>query len=456
MSHRLDLLVRGGRVVTPEGLRRADLGVAEGTIVALGPEIDEPATHTLDASGQVVFHGILDAHVHFNAPGRSDWEGLTSGPKALAAGGGTAFFDMPLNSLPPVLDRASFDAKRTFAEHQSCLDFGLWGGLVPGNLDRLEELANAGVVGFKAFLCASGVPEFEAVADAATLRAGMKRAAALRRIVAVHAEDEALTTALTGEARARGEKSARAWLATRPVEAEVRAIHLALELAGETGCALHVVHVSSPEGVEAISEARRRGVDVTAETCPHYLLLTEEDTVQVGAAAKCAPPLRDEARRQRMWDRLEDGSIDTVGSDHSPAPPSMKTAADFFEIWGGISGCQHGFALLLSAALERAPADRVLPRLAQLLATNVADRFGLAHQKGRLAVGMDADFTLLDLDAPHALDNSRLFYRHVQGPYHGRTCRVRVVHTLARGAIVYTTDTSTLSVHHGRLLRPSP
>ncbi|HEX4951934.1 MAG TPA: allantoinase AllB [Thermoanaerobaculia bacterium] len=458
MSQTLDLLIRGGEMVTPAGILPADVGIAEGRIAAIAPQLAEPAREVIDARGLHVFPGIVDAHVHFNEPGRADWEGLASGSAALAAAGGTCFFDMPLNSLPPVLDAASFEIKRAAAEHSSRLDFALWGGLTLGNLDHLGELAAAGAVGFKAFLCASGVPEFPAVTDAATLREGMKRAAALGLPVAVHAEDDALTRRLTEVARTRGETSARSWLATRPIEAELAAIRLAAELAGETGCALHVVHVSSPEGLAAIAGARGLGVDVTAETCPHYLLLDEEEVLRQGAPAKCAPPLRDEGRRRELWQALEAGAVDTIGSDHSPAPPAMKTASDFFEVWGGISGCQHGFPLLISESLERAPAAEALLRLASLLAASPARRFRLDGRKGRLAVGHDADLSLLDLGDEHVLANAELLYRHCQGPYEGRRCRVRVRRTLARGRTVFargsTADPTATHAPWGRFLRP--
>jgi allantoinase len=252
----------------------------------------------------------------------------------------------------------------------------------------------------------------------------------------VHAEDDALAARLTAEARRRGAQDARSWLGTRPVEVEEKAIRLATELAGETGCALHIVHVSSPEGLELVRQARARGVDVTAETCPHYLLLNEEDVVRLGAPAKCAPPLRSEARRQGLWAALERGEIDTLGSDHSPAPTELKTSADFFAVWGGISGCQHGFPLLLSAALERAPSAQVLPRFAGLLAARVAARFRLGPRKGRLEEGADADLALLDLRARRVLSNDELLYRHRQGPYAGRACSVQVVRTLLRGRTI--------------------
>ncbi|HEY8994518.1 MAG TPA: allantoinase AllB, partial [Lacunisphaera sp.] len=364
----LDLIVRGGRIVTPEGIHEAELGILHGKIVRVAAEITDRAHAELDATDRYVFPGILDAHVHFNEPGRAEWEGLASGSLALAAGGGTTFFDMPLNSEPPVLDAAGLREKRAIAEQQSCTDFALWGGLVPGNLDKLAGLRDAGAIGLKAFMSNSGIDSFPRV-DAKSLYEGMKRAAKLGLLVAVHAEDDALATQFTAVQKAKGKHDAKAWLASRPVEVELAAIRQALEFAGETGCALHIVHVSSPEGLALITEARAQRVDVSAETCSHYLLLNDKDVTKLGAAAKCAPPIRDEKRRLAMWQELRAGHIQTVGSDHSPSPPEMKTSKDFFEIWGGIAGVQHGFQLLMSEAVEDGgPNGPALPLLAAVLA----------------------------------------------------------------------------------------
>jgi allantoinase len=214
---RLDLVVRGGRVVTPDGILEADLGIREGKIVQVAPEITDDANDTLDAAGRYVFPGIIDAHVHFIEPGRAEWEGLASGSLALAAGGGTCFFDMPLNSEPPVLDAAGLREKRAIAERQSCTDFALWGGLVPGNLDKLAGLRDVGAIGLKAFMSNSGIDSFPRV-DAKSLYEGMKRAAKLGLLVAVHAEDDALATKFTAAQVAKGKHDAKAWLASRPVE----------------------------------------------------------------------------------------------------------------------------------------------------------------------------------------------------------------------------------------------
>jgi len=445
------LVVRGGNLVTPEGVQRADLAVVEGRIAKIAPDIPDQAGNVLDAEGRYVFPGIIDSHVHFNEPGRADWEGIATGSAALAAGGGVAFFDMPLNSEPPVLDAARLREKRALAEEKSCVDFALWGGLTPLNLDQLASLRDAGAIGLKAFMANSGVASFPWV-DARTLREGMKRAAKLGLLVAVHAEDEVLAAKLTAEQRAAGRTDARAWLASRPVEVELAAIRTATELAGETGCALHIVHVSCPEGVALIDEARAQRVDVTAETCPHYLLLNDKDVARIGPAAKCAPPIRDEKRRLGLWADVRAGRVHTVGSDHSPTRPEMKTSQNFFEAWGGISGVQHGAALVLSECADTAARD--WPKLAALLARNVARRFRIEQRKGRLAEGQDADFCVVALESPRPIASDALWTRHRFSPYVKRPSRVRIVDTFVRGNAVYAAGRLVNLPPPGRFLRP--
>jgi allantoinase len=448
---RLDLVVRGGRVVTPDGIKEADLGVRDGVIVQVAPDIADDAREVLEADGRHVFPGIIDAHVHFNEPGRAEWEGLASGSLALAVGGGTCFFDMPLNSEPPVLDAAGLREKRAIAERQSCTDFALWGGLVPGNLDKLAGLRDAGAIGLKAFMSNSGIDSFPRV-DAKSLHEGMRRAAKLGLLVAVHAEDDALAAKFTAAQVAKGRHDAKAWLASRPVEVELTAIRQAVEFAGETGCALHIVHVSSPEGLELIAEARAQRVDVTAETCSHYLLLNDKDVAKLGAPAKCAPPIRDEKRRLAMWRELRAGNIQTIGSDHSPSPPEMKTSPNFFEIWGGIGGVQHGFQLLLSEVAGTA--DKDLPLLAAVLARNVARRFRLDHRKGLLAPGHDADFCLVEYGPARKITAEELWTRHPISPYLGRKSKTRVTHTYVRGRPVWADGKVGSSGAKGQFLRP--
>src|ERR1035441_4202094 len=308
-----DLIVRGGTVVTPEGLVKVDVGVAGEQIRALGPDLSGASGEMVDATGLHVFPGVIDAHVHFNEPGRAHWEGLETGSHAVAAGGGTLFFDMPLNAHPPTIDAKSFQLKLVAAEKKSVVDFAFWGGLVPQNLDKLAELAECGVIGFKAFMADSGIDDFPCVDDR-VLREGMQRATQLRLPVAVHAESEAITHQLTQQRLARGRTTIRDYLASRPIAAEVDAIRRALDMAGGTGCALHVVHVSCAEGVQLIAEARRGGVDVSCEICPHYLALTAADVEKLGPIAKCAPPLRSAKEQENLWKQLIAGELTTVGS----------------------------------------------------------------------------------------------------------------------------------------------
>ncbi|HLA63529.1 MAG TPA: allantoinase [Rhodothermales bacterium] len=444
-----DLLLRGGRVVTDSGVEPLAVGVADGRIVAIAPEIDGSAREEVDAAGLIIMPGAIDAHVHFNDPGRTDWEGIATGSAALAAGGGTCFFDMPLNASPPTLDGPSFDLKRAAAEGQAATDFGLWGGLVPGPLDRLDELAARGVVGFKAFMSGSGIADFEAVDDL-TLFDGMTRAAALGLPVAVHAESDTLTAGLAARARAEGRTGVRDYLACRPVVAELDAIRRAVLFAEETGCALHVVHVSTGRGVALIAEARARGVDVTCETCPHYLVLTEDDMERLGTVAKCAPPLRCRADADDLWVRLLGGDVLFVASDHSPSPPEMKEAPCFFDVWGGIAGCQSTLSLLLTEAHQQRGVP--LAQVADWLSRAPAERFGIAD-KGRVAVGYDADLALVDLEEARELRTDDLLYRHRVSPYVGRPIHGLVRRTLVRGRTVVRDGVPT-GERPGRLVRP--
>jgi allantoinase len=424
-------IIRGGAVLTPGGLQICDVRVCDGKIAEVGSGVaSADGAEEVDAANLLVLPGVLDAHVHFNEPGRAHWEGFSTGSRALAAGGGTSFIDMPLNASPPTLDRESFAQKRAAGEAASVLDFALWGGLVPENLDRLEELAACGVVGFKAFMIDSGMDDFPGV-DAAVLRDGMKTAARLRLPVAVHAEDAAIIAERTRLARVAGNTGVRGWLDARPPESEIEAVRVALDIAGETGCALHVVHVSCPETVTMIRVAVERGVNATCEVCPHHVLLDEAAMFVHGAFAKCAPPLRDDPRRDRLWADVLAGAVDSIGSDHSPAPPEMKQGDDMFAVWGGIMGCQHGFLLLLDAVLDQCPEK--LPQLWNLVSTAPAQRFGLAARKGRIAPGLDADLVFVERTEPRTIAADELLYRHKTSPYVGMKISAHVARSLLRG-----------------------
>jgi allantoinase len=441
----VDLIITGGAVVREDSANKAEIAIADGKVVEVAPSISGSSRERIDASNLTIFPGLIDSHVHFNEPGRTDWEGIATGSSALAAGGGTCFFDMPLNSSPPVLDGPSFDAKRQAAEASSVTDFGLWGGVTPSNLDRMEELAERGVVGFKAFMCPSGIDDFP-YADKETLEAGMRIAAMLGLPVAVHAE---LPEWLD---KARANVTGTSWtdyLDSRPMEAEGAAHALACACAFIAGCSLHIVHVSHPMIVEAIAASRANGQDVTCETCPHYFLLAAPDLLRIGARAKCAPPLRSRRASILLAKQLSD-RIDFVASDHSPSPESIKTGDDAFAIWGGISGVQSTLPALLSL-------DGVVPlahsRIAALIAGNVARRFRIAH-KGRIEPGYDADLTLVDANAKYTLTRDMLLDRHKLSPYVGREFRGLVRRTIVRGQTVFE-DGKIVSKPIGRLVRPT-
>jgi allantoinase len=402
----------------------------------------------VDARGKFVLPGVVDTHVHFNEPGRTEWEGLLTGSRALAAGGGTVFCDMPLNSTPPVTCAAAFEAKRVAAEAHSCLDFAIWGGLVPDALNNMEELANLGVMGFKAFMTHSGIDDFR-YSDEQTLLAGMQNAARLRLPVAVHAEDQETVAKLISKARSRNKRSIRDYLDSRPPEVETIAIGNAIAMAEATKCSLHIVHVSTSDGVGLVVDAKQRGVDVTCETCPHYLVLTDEDLQQLGAVAKCSPVLRPRDEVLRLWQRLLDGEIDLIASDHSPSPESMKVSENFFEVWGGIAGCQTMLPLMLNEAHLRRAIE--LQDLCRLLSSKPAQRYRLGG-KGSLMVSYDADLTLVDVHAGQPLRAEHLQYRHRLSPFLGWPLYSMVVQTFVRGVPVWGSQLD--SSFRGRLIRP--
>ena len=424
-----DAVVRGDKV---------DIAIEAGKIVAIGPELPG-AAEEIDARGLHVFPGLIDVHLHFNEPGRTEWEGAAAGSRALAAGGGTLFFDMPLNSTPCTVNAEAFDQKRAALATSSIADFALWGGLIPGNVSEMAELAGRGVVGFKAFLCDSGLEEFPR-ADDLTLLEGLREAARLNLPVAVHAESQEI---MQGLARRIVNGSVAEFLASRPVIAELEAIQRATLLAREAGAKLHIVHVSSGRGVALAAEARLQGTDVSIETCPHYLFFTEEDVERLGAVAKCAPPLRAKADQDALWTQLLAGVVDMVASDHSPAPPEMKSG-DFAKAWGGIAGVQSTLAVLL----DRVPLERV----SALVSGEPARRFRIPA-KGAIAIGMDADLALVDLSRSFRLEPRHLMQRHPLSPYIGSTFRGCVVRTLRRGETIFASGEITAR-SNGRFVRP--
>jgi allantoinase len=451
----VDLAIRGAIVIS-DGAYARDILIRDGRVSALVEPGASSADEEIDAAGLFALPGVVDAHVHFNDPGRADWEGWSSGSRAAAAGGVTTVIDMPLNSLPTVLDGASFDLKRAAGERASLVDFALWGGLVGTDPGPLRELAERGAVGVKAFLCDSGVPEFPALASADLVAAlGVARDAGL--LVAVHAEDEGLIRGASANVRAAGRRDPGAWLASRPATAEARAVANACAAAMVKDAKLHIVHLSAVAALGAIGAARAAGADITVETCPHYLVFDEDDVLAHGPLLKCAPPIRDRANRDALWAALETGRIDLVSSDHSPCPATDKTRGreDIFAAWGGVSGVQSLLPAVFSEARRRGggmDTRKIAGFIAWRLAAKPAERFGLSRQKGRITAGSDADIVLFDPDRAWTLEPAAVQTRSGLTPYTGRRFTGAVVRTLVRGTTVFRDGEFPAAAGHGRFV----
>ncbi|MDM5213987.1 allantoinase [Peribacillus sp. NJ4] len=430
-----DLIIRNGYVVFPDEVKKADLAIRDGVIVKIGDRLGGKADEEYDADGQHIFPGMIDVHVHFSEPGRAHWEGFETGSQMMAAGGCTTYFDMPLNGIPSTIDRKALLEKGKIGEGKSVIDFGLWGGLVPGNIDELEELSKSGVIGFKAFLSETGNDEFER-ADDFTLLHGMKKIAELGKVLALHAESDSITQWLKQEKEKDGLFSANDYAATRPVQAEAEAVERAIAYSELTGCALHFVHISSGLAIEKIESAKQKGLDVTVETCPHYLLFNQGDLIEKGAVAKCAPPLREREEQERLIACLMEGKFDMISSDHSPCPYELKDPGvhNIFEAWGGISGGQFSLMSMIELAVLH---DIPLHKVAEWTASAPANRFGLSSRKGQIKDGMDADLAIVSLDVPHDASETNFFAKHKQSLYMGHSFPCRITATFNRGKIVY-------------------
>lgn len=456
MNEPFELIIKNGDVVLPDHVLKLDIAVIGGKIVAIGEDLPNAAhTKVIDAKGHYVLPGMIDMHVHFNEPTMGHWEGFRSGSASLAAGGCTTYADMPLNGNPPTVNEAALILKANAAAGNSAVDYVLWGGLVPGNLDDLKALASAGVTGFKAFLSnpgGEGEGRFREVDDD-TLYQGMKIIASFGGILSLHAESEDITAALSADAIRMGKDSADDFAACRPPEAELEAVARALLYSKRTGCRLHFVHISTADAINMIYEAKLQGQDVSAETCPHYLILSDSDMNELGAIAKCAPPLRSPSEREKLWEVLAQGRIDLIASDHSPCPTELKVNSErsFFEAWGGISGAQSSLELMFHEGVN----VRGLPvtLISRLLAKNPAERFGMEHRKGSIAIGMDADLVLLNPNASYTLTERNLLYRHKHSPYLGMNLSCKVATTICRGKVVYTSEEGVISEESGQWLR---
>lgn len=412
------MTIRSRRVLACDSLRPAAIAIRDGIINSVS-EYDSEAD--VDYGRSVILPGLVDAHVHVNEPGRTEWEGFGTAGMSAAAGGFTALVDMPLNCLPATTTKEALDLKRLAAE-KCPVDCFFWGGVVPADIDQIPALAKAGVRGFKCFLVPPGLSGFEMVTEADLERA-MPLIAAAGLPLLVHAE---LPQYLTQPAGDPGRYET--YLKSRPELAEVEAIRLMIRLCRKHQCRVHIVHLSAAEALGDLRAARSEGLPITVETCPHYLVFDAEDIADGATAWKCAPPIRGRANRERLWQALQEGDIDLIATDHSPCPPEMKQG-HFMEAWGGIASLQVALAAVWTEARRRGIG---IERVAQWMSSAPARLAGL-DRKGSIRLGMDADLVVFDPDAAFTVDPARLHHRHPITPYAGRELFGKVEATYVRG-----------------------
>jgi allantoinase len=432
--------LRSRQVYLPDGPRAATVTVAGGRIVAVGDYAGPDGGNVVDLDGLALLPGLVDTHVHVNEPGRTEWEGFATATRAAAAGGVTTIVDMPLNSIPSTVNAAALELKQLVAGPQAFVDVGFWGGAVPGNEPYLRELHDAGVFGFKCFLLHSGVDEFPHL-EPDELEDYLRVLQTFDALMIIHAED---SRAIDRAPKPDGDIYSH-FLASRPRGAENLAIAEVIERTRWTGARTHVLHLSSSDALPMLRSAKADGLDLTVETCPHYLTLLAEEIPNGATAYKCCPPIREVGNREQLWEGLLDGTIDYIASDHSPSTLALKDLdnGDFSVAWGGIASVQLSLPVIWTEARRRGIG---LDHVVSWMATKPADRVRL-RSKGRLAIGYDADLAIFAPDQGFVVDAKRLHHRNPLTPYEGKVLSGVVRKTYVRGAPV------DFDTPHGRLIR---
>jgi allantoinase len=440
-----DFAIKSTRTVTPNGLQEALVLIENGLIADVVPLDTVVSGPVLDVQDLALLPGLIDPHVHINEPGRTEWEGFNTATRAALAGGLTTLVDMPLNSAPVTTSVANLEQKLGATKNQLHTNCGFWGGIVPGNAGEVEGLIARGVLGFKAFLTHSGIDDFPNATEQ-DLRQVMPILARHGLPLLVHGE---LTTA--DDSWKLGDKrSYPNYLASRPKSWEDEAVALMIRLCEEYNCPTHIVHLSSANSIAPIAAAKARGLPLTVETGQHYLFFSAEDIADGQTQFKCAPPIREKANNDQLWQALQAGIIDFVATDHSPAPPDLKQleSGDFTTAWGGIASLQLALPVLWTAARQR---SATLPDLARWLSENPAKLIGQAHRKGKIARGYDADFLVLDADQSFRVSAEMLHHKHNVSPYVGQQLRGVVERTFLKGELVYERPTFT-QLNQGQII----
>ena len=433
--------LKSTRVITPEGEIAAAIIVDGKQIEGIVSHSELPADILCDDYGDfVISPGVIDAHVHINEPGRTQWEGFSTATSAAAAGGVTTLIDMPLNSSPVTTSVSALETKRKAACGKCIVNVEFYGGLVPGNETEIPRLIAAGVKGVKAFLCDSGLDEFPAAGEK-ELRAALPMLKEAGVPLLAHAEIVSADGVATGPETFSNspQQSYAAYMNSRPASFEVTAIKLLIDLCREFQSPIHIVHLATAEALPMIAAAKDEGLLLTVETCPHYLYFCDQEIDDGQTQFKCAPPIRDAANRTALRSAVASGLIDTIGSDHSPCPPEMKQmlAGDFGKAWGGIASLQLTLPIMATIAEEE---DWPVTKLASLLSQHPAETFGFGDSKGRIAAGYDADLVIWDPTATFTVAGEQLEHRHSITPYENRKLSGQVMKTYVAGEVVFEFD----------------
>ncbi len=393
--------------------------------------LDTPAGfqgEIIDMGDLVVMPGIIDTHVHINEPGRTEWEGFNTATKAAAAGGITTVVDMPLNCIPATTTKKALQEKVEAVQGQLWVDVGFWGGAVPDQIDQLDQLLKAGVMGVKSFLIDSGVPEFQMMTEA-DLHKAMPIIAANQLPYLIHAEiDDGHQEEVTGVYQT--------FLNSRPRHWENDAISLMIALTEKYRTKTHIVHLSSSDALERIQRAKEQGLSFTVETCPHYLTLASETIKDGQTIFKCCPPIREEDNRQALWEGVKSGIIDFIVSDHSPCTPQLKLIkqGDLDKAWGGISSLQFSLSLVWTEARKKGLS---IGDLSRLMSEQTAQFIGIDHLKGTIAKGKQADLVVWNPEEKFTISPDLIQHRHKVTPYEGKMVYGKVHATLLKGDFIF-------------------
>ena len=430
----MDRSIYSERVLLNNDFIEATVFLNNGKISSIETGYVEREGCLMDNCGSyVVMPGLIDSHVHINEPGRTEWEGFVTATSAAAAGGITTLVDMPLNSSPVSVSKDFFFAKIKSTENKMKVDCGFWGGLIPNNIENLEELINSGVLGIKAFLTHSGIDEFPNVTER-DLREAMPILKKNNTMLLVHCE---LDSDHSGKKLLEeNPTSYLAYLSSRPKEWEDKAIALMIQLCEEYGVRTHIVHLSSANSLDQLNKAKQKGLPITVETCPHYLFFNAEEISDAKTEYKCAPPIREQDNNAQLWRALKEGEIDFVVTDHSPAPPELKEleSGDFQKAWGGIAGLQFSLPVFWTKAKEY---NLTVENVSQLMSSNVARFLELDDRKGKIAIGFDADITVWNPEGKITIQEKDVLHKHSTSPYLNKELFGEVIKTYLRGEIVY-------------------